>query len=96
MVIIWAASARNSLLKIYDYIYESSPQNAYNIITEIAGKVGGLPSQPYRHKPDNLKRNNTGSYRAFEHKRIRISYKVSIHKIEIVRVKHTRQEPRQY
>lgn len=96
MEIIWAASARNSLLKIYDYIYESSPQNAYNIITEIAQKVGGLPSQPYRYKPDNLKRNNAGAYRAFEHKRIRISYKVSVRKIEIVRVKHTRRQPRQY
>jgi hypothetical protein len=44
MEIIWAGSARNSLLKMYDYIYESSPQNADNIITEIARKVGELPA----------------------------------------------------
>ena len=74
------------MLKIYDHIYESSPQNAYNIITEIAQKVGELPPQPYRYKPDIYKRNNPGDYRAFEYKRIRISYKVGIHKIEIVRV----------
>jgi len=72
MEIIWAESARNSLLKIYDYIYESSPQNADNIITEIVQKVGELPTQPYRYKPDSYKRNNTGACRAFEYKRIRV------------------------
>jgi plasmid stabilization system protein ParE len=96
MEIIWAKSALNSLLKIYEYIYESSPQNAHNIITEIEQKVAVLAEQPDRYKPDSYKKNNTGAYRAFEYKRIRISYKVSFTRIEVVRVKHTRQRPQHY
>ena len=96
MEIIWAKSALNSLRKIYEYIYEDSPQNADLIIDEIADKVSALKEYSERYKPDNYKRNNTGNYRAFEHKRIRISYKVSTTKIEIVKVKHTRQKPKQY
>lgn len=39
--------------KIYEYIYENSPQNADHIIDEIADKVTGLGQHPERYKPDN-------------------------------------------
>lgn len=96
MEIIWAKSALDGLRKIYEYIYENSPQNAEDIMAEIVQKITGLKEYPQRYKPDEYKRNNTGNYRAFEHKKIRISYKTTTDKIEIVRVKHTKQKPQKY
>lgn len=96
MEIVWAKSAINALLTIYEYIYERSPKNAYDILQEITQKVDELSRLPYRYKPDSYKRNNSGVYRAFEHKGVRVSYKVTISRIEIVRVRHTRQKPGLY
>ncbi len=94
--IIWAKSALGGLRRIYKHIYENSPQNAIRIVDEIAQKVTELKDNPERYKPDGYKRNNSGNYRAFEHKKIRISYKLSANRIEIVRVKHTKQKPQKY
>lgn len=94
--IVWAQSALRGLQHIYEFIYSHSPQNASRIIDEIARKVSELKDHPGRYKPDGYKRNNNGGYRAFEHKKIRVSYKVTDKRIEIVRVKHTKQKPRQY
>jgi plasmid stabilization system protein ParE len=96
MRIVWAKSALGELQRIYEYIYNKSPQNADRIIDEIAQKVTALENYPERYQLDVYKYHNTGSYRAFEHKKIRISYKINTDKIEIVRVKHTKQKPQEY
>lgn len=96
MEIIWAKSAVNGLLKIYEHIYESSPQNANQILDEIAEKVTVLTENPERHNPDKYKRNNTGAYRAFEYKKIRVSYKIDLKKIKVVRIKHSKQKLKEY
>jgi len=96
MRIIWATPALSGLQKIYEYIYESSPQNADRIVEEIIQKVTALKENPEQYNPDRYKRNNTGEYRVFEHKKVRISYKVSADKIEVVRIKHTKQKPQKY
>lgn len=96
MEIVWAKSALNALLTIYEYIYERSPKNACDLLHEVTQKVDELPGLPERYNPDKYKRNNTGAYRAFEHKGIRVSYKVTINRIEIVRVRHTRRKPGLY
>jgi len=94
--IVWSKSALNGLRKIYEYIAKNSPQNVAHIIDEIANKITALQDNPKRYKPDEYKRNNTGNYRAFEHKKIRITYKVTANRIDIIRIKHTRQKPQQY
>lgn len=94
--IIWAEKAKAELQKIYEYIEEDSQQNAENLINEIVEKVTELKEQPQRYKLDEYKKNNEGSYRAFEHKKIRISYKVKENQIEIVRVRHTKKRPSKY
>lgn len=82
--------------KIYKYIEEDSPQNAEIIIDELVEMVSVLPENPERNKADEYKKNNTGNYRAFEHKKIRVSYKIKRNSIEIVRVRHTKQKPSIY
>lgn len=94
--IIWAKRAKNGLQKIYEYIEEDSPQNAEIIINEIAEKVTELKEQPQRYKLDEYKKNNSGNYRAFEHKKVRVSYKIKEKQIDIVRVRHTKRKPSKY
>jgi addiction module RelE/StbE family toxin len=94
--IIWAKRAKDGLQKIYEYIEEDSPQNAEIIINEIVEKVTALKEQAERYKLDEYKKNNNGNYRAFEHKKIRVSYKIREKQIDIVRVRHTKKKPSKY
>lgn len=94
--IIWAKQARNGLQKIYEYIEEDSPQNAEIVINEIVEKIAELKVQPERYKPDDYKKNNNGNFRVFEHKKIRVSYKIKDKQIDIVRVRHTKKRPSKY
>ncbi len=94
--IIWAKRAVNGIQKIYKHIEEDSPQNAELIINELVEMVSVLPENPERYKADEHKKHITGNYRAFEHKKIRVSYKIKPNTIEIVRVRHTKQKPSIY
>ena len=82
--------------KIYEHLEEDSPQNAEIIIDEIVEKVTELKEQPERYKLDDYKKNNDGNYRTFEHKKIRVSYKIKAKQIDIVRVRHTKRKPSKY
>ena len=94
--IIWAKRAINGLQKIYKHIEEDSPQNAEIIINELTDIVTALPKNHERYKIDEYKENNKGNYRAFEHKKIRVSYIIKPNVIEVVRVRHTKQKPTKY
>ena len=96
MEIIWAKRAVNGIKKIYEYIEEDSPQNAEIVINELTEKIIELKQNPERYKADEYKKNNSGNYRAFEHKKIRVSYKINLTQIEVVRVRHTKQKPSKY
>lgn len=55
-----------------------------------------LVSNPERHPLDKYKLTNDGTYRAFELYHYRISYKISIDTIRIVRMRHTSRSPHTY
>lgn len=46
--------------------------------------------------PDKFKKNNPGNYRAFEKYSYRIAYKHTATEIRILRVRHVKQEPKEY
>ena len=48
------------------------------------------------YPPDKYRKNNDGSFRAYELHRYRIAYRVTEKEIIIVRVRHTGMEPKQY
>ena len=96
MEIVWAKRAVNGIQKIYKHIENDSPQNAEIIIDELIEKVTAIKEQPERYKIDKYKKNNAGNYRAFEHKKIRVSYKIKSNVIEMVRVRHTKQKPTKF
>lgn len=96
MVVIWSDVAKNQLNAAHEYIKQDSLQNAKKVIAEIVNAIIALASNPERHLLDKYKLTNDGTYRAFELYRYRISYKISIDTIRIVRMRHTSRSPHTY
>ncbi|QEC43695.1 type II toxin-antitoxin system RelE/ParE family toxin [Pseudobacter ginsenosidimutans] len=96
MVVLWSQSAKNALRQAFEYIATDSPQAAQAVINEIVDATLILVQHPERHHLDKFKKNNDGSWRAFELHRYRISYKVTEKNIRIVRMRHTSRNPLDY
>ena len=96
MVTVWAPQAIVELRKAYDYISKDSPQNARKVVYELTRIADQLPVQPEMFPADKFKKNNDGSWRAFEKFHYRISYLITSREIRIVRMRHTGRTPLQY
>ncbi|WP_119080756.1 type II toxin-antitoxin system RelE/ParE family toxin [Chitinophaga alhagiae] len=59
-------------------------------------KIDSLLTHPEQCAPDKYKLNNDGSFRAFELHRLRVSYRYTGREIRIVRVRHTRMNPKNH
>jgi len=88
--------AKSQLREAYEYIKLDSPKNAEKVRAKISEAIKGLTDHPERHSPDKYRLANDGSYRAFEINKYRIAYHVSPDQITIVRVLHTKREPKSY
>lgn len=55
-----------------------------------------LNKHPEKHPLDKFKKDNDGSWRAFEKYSYRLSYRVLDNQIRIVRFRHTSKSPLQY
>lgn len=94
--IVWSDEAKIQLKEAYKYIRKKSPQNAEKVRADIVAITRKLPSNPERYAPDKYRKNNDGSYRAFEEHHYRIAYRVLEKEIRILRVRHTKMEPLEY
>ncbi len=92
-MVIWSNSAKVQLQKAFNYISQDSSQNAERITGEIIDLTISLPKHPDAYPPDKYKKDNNGSYRAFEVYRYRISYRIGNNDIYIVRMRHTSRSP---
>ncbi len=84
------------MLQIYNHIYEDSPKNALKVVYDIANAVEKSIKNPEFYPPDKYKKNNDGSYRALEKHHYRIAYRFSKNVIRVLRVRHTKMEPKLY
>jgi hypothetical protein len=66
MVKAWTPQAAAELRKAYDYISKDSPQNVRKVVDEQTHIADRLPAQPEMFPADKFKKNNNGSWRAFE------------------------------
>jgi plasmid stabilization system protein ParE len=96
MVTVWTPQAIAELRKAYDYISKDSPQNARKVVEELTAIADRLRAQPEMFPPDKFKKNNDGTWRAFEKFHYRISYLITPKEIRIVRMRHTSRTPLQY
>jgi plasmid stabilization system protein ParE len=95
-IVSWPLPVQKQLEKIYQYILLNSHQNAEKVKTAILDSTRKLPVHPEMHPPDRYRKNNDGSFRAYEIHRYRITYRITDKAIIIVRVRHTSMEPREY
>ena len=96
MVTVWTPKASAELKKAFEYISQDSPTNALRVISTIVDIADKIALQPEIFPVDKYKKNNDGSWRAFEKYRYRISYHIMKNEIHIVRMRHTSQSPLNY
>lgn len=94
--IIWPTLAQRQLEKAYGYILQRSYQNAEKVKEDILTSTRKLAEQPEMHPPDKYRKDNDGSFRAYELHHYRIAYRVTEKRITIVRIRHTSMEPLHY
>ncbi|NOT76897.1 MAG: type II toxin-antitoxin system RelE/ParE family toxin [Cyclobacteriaceae bacterium] len=96
LVIVWDKQAYYSLQQVYDYIKEDSPVNAEKVRKGILRITDSLATHPEKYPPDKYRTKNMGSYRAFEKYSYRVTYRITHKEIIILRVRHVKQEPKEY
>jgi plasmid stabilization system protein ParE len=95
-IIVWNNLASAQLKKIYEHIKNDSDSNAEKVRNGITKIVDSLVDYPEKHPPDKFKKNNPGNYRAFEKYSLRVSYRHTDKVIKILRIRHVKQEPKEY
>ena len=96
VIIKWNRSALNQLIKAIEYIQEDSEQNAEKVKNDLLSEITTLASHPEKYPSDKYKLNNDSSFRAFELHRYRISYRFKKNEIRIIRIRHTKRNPKKY
>ena len=96
MVVVWSNSAKAELRKAYEYIALDSLKNAQMVRNTIIDLSVELYKHPEKHPLDKFKKDNDGSWRAFEKYNYRLSYRVLTNQIRIVRFRHTSKSPLKY
>jgi plasmid stabilization system protein ParE len=94
--VIWPQKVQNQLSKIYRYILLDSLQNAEKVKKDILSSTRKLTINPEIFPLDKYRKDNDGSFRAYELHHYRISFPITEKKIIIVRIRHTSMQPRLY
>ena len=94
--VIWNKRASIHFKNIFDRIKLDSYSNAEKVRDGIVKIIDTLPKNPEKFPPDKFKRNNTGLFRAFEKFSYRISYRYTSSEIRILRIRHVKQEPKEF
>ncbi len=95
-MVVWNNRASVYFKSAYERTKEESYKNAEMVKEGISKIVDGLPDNPEKYPPDKYKKNNTGNYRAFEKYSFRVAYVYTEKEIRILRVRHVKQEPKEY
>ena len=93
----WSRAALAQLAEILDFIVENNFSSyAIELEDKIISKLDQLVENSSLYPADRYKKNNDGSWRAFELDNYRISYKVQKSNIRVIRIRHTSRRPRNY
>lgn len=94
MEIKWNKLAVKQFLDIIQFL-EEEEQFAYaeKLEAKILSKIKSIPDYPHIYQSDRLKRNNDGSFCAFEIDSYRISFRKVPTEIRILRIRHTARRP---
>ena len=96
LIITWDEDARLYFKAAIKFIKKESAQGAKKVRLEILDTIDLLPGNPFLFEEDRFKLNNDSTYRAFVVYHYRITYKINKDSIQILRIRHTSQEPLEY
>lgn len=94
--IIWSKTALEQLESIYFYLIKrtKSETTSNKVVNSIYESVSILKSNWEIYELDEMKKSNSGNFRAYEIYNYRISYKITPNEIFIVRIRHTKRNPK--
>ncbi|HEY4324753.1 MAG TPA: type II toxin-antitoxin system RelE/ParE family toxin [Mucilaginibacter sp.] len=97
MEIKWSKTALHQLDKALDFIInEGYASYAAELEESILQRVENLIGNHTIYPIDKYKKNNDGSYHAFEVEEYRVSYRVKNSQIKIIRIRHTSRRTLKY
>jgi plasmid stabilization system protein ParE len=97
MVVKWSKPALDQLDKALDFIIaEGFISYAAKVEESIISRIENLIGNYNIYLIDKYKKDNDGSYHAFEVEEYRISYRVKNSEVKIIRIRHTSRKPRKY
>lgn len=97
MVIKWNRNAVKQLLAAILFIEENGfASYAKELEDNILSRIRTLPKTPELYTLDKYRKDNDGSYYAFETHHYRISYRVRKNEIRIIRIRHASRKVLKY
>jgi len=66
------------------------------VINDLTDAVGNIVQHPEKYKIDQYKKDNDGTYRAFEKHHFRVSYRNENQIVRILRIRHTKMNPKKH
>ena len=94
--VTWGKRAARDFNAAIKYIRKDSEQNADNVKEIMLNKINGLADNRVVHRKDPYKKNNDGKFLYFEILRYRIVYYAAPDEVIIIRIRHTKREPKKY
>lgn len=96
--IIWTQTSQNQLEDIYFYLLEETKsfEIADKVIDSLVASVEILKNNWEIYETDEMRIPIDKNYRAFEKFSYRISYKIDLENIYIIRVRHASRNPKNY
>jgi len=92
----WSTLAFTQFQKIYYFLLGENQRYAEKVRLEVLEKINQVALYLGHFSIEKYKTDNDGSYRYFELRHIRISYKVTATEVWIVRVRHTKMKPENF
>ncbi len=92
--VTWGKRAAREFNAAIKYIRKDSVQNADKVKEVILNKINGLADDRVVHRKDTYKKKNDGKFLYFEILRYRIVYYAAPDEVIIIRITHTKREPK--
>ncbi len=94
--VVWDELARAALKVTYNHIRQDSVQQAEKVKQEIIATSRKLSDHPEMYPPDKYRKDKDVRFRSFEKYNYRISYFIAGDAIRVLRLRHVKQEPKEY
>jgi plasmid stabilization system protein ParE len=95
MNIKWSKTALNNLMAALEYLEQKGYYKyAAKLENEILKTIQALPRTHLHYENDRFKLNNDSTFKAFIIDKYRLSFRVILSEIHILRIRHTSRKPK--